>query len=460
VSGRIYSGATPAEVRRDLAPLVDFRDDGMALGELETLCRERLLPHLMRYEAPEFQSMFNAVAEEGAAFGARLALEFNQGVTNWQVSPGGATLEEMCGRAVCRLFRLDPAAEATFMSAGTYANLQGLYLALHRKAEIHGFDFGRKGLKGFPDPGRLAVLASAEAHFSIRHAVRTLGLGDECVVTVPTDGNGRMSGEALAGTIGRISQTRDIACVVATAGTTSTGAVDPIAAIADLCSADGIWLHVDGAYGLAYRLVPEWAPLFEGVERADSLVWDPHKQLGVPIPNSLLFLRRGSDFGRVALHSPYFNRADDEAPNPGLKSPPSTRMFSALALAASILRQGKTGIVERLRSPLAAIRETAERLSGESDIELLHRPDTGILCFRLKPPGLAEEGLDILQQSVFDRIMSGGERTISLTEIRGRKALRLVAVSPAVTAGALLETISAVRRAAEIDAASEPRSGS
>ena len=448
MSGRIYSGATPAEVRRDLAPLVDFRGEGLPLGELETLCRERLVPHLMRYDAPGFQSMFNAFSEEGADFGARLALSFNQGVTNWQVSPGGATLEDMCGRAICRLFQLAPEAEATFMYAGTYANLQGLYLALHRMAEIRGFDFGLRGLRGFGDPGRLGVLASADAHFSIRHAVRTLGLGDESIVSIPTDTDGRMSAAALTKTIADLSETRDIACVVATAGTTSTGAVDPIAAVADLSEQAGLWLHVDGAYGLAYSLVPEWAPLFAGIERADSLVWDPHKQLGVPIPNSLLFLRRGADFHRMSLHSAYFNRPDDEAPNPGLKSPPSTRMFSALALAASLRRQGMVKVVERLRAPLEAIRKMAERLAGENDIELLHRPDTGILCFRLKPPGLSEAGLDVLQQKIYDRIMSGGERTISLTKIRGRKALRLVAVSPAVTTEALLETIAAVRRAA------------
>jgi glutamate/tyrosine decarboxylase-like PLP-dependent enzyme len=123
-------------------------------------------------------------------------------------------------------------------------------------------------------------------------------------------------------------------------------------------------------------------------------------------------------------------------------------MFSALALTASLRRQGMMKVVERLRAPLEAIRTTAERLAGENDIELLHRPDTGILCFRLRRPELTEEGLDQLQQGIYDRIMSGGERTISLTKIRGRKALRLVAVSPAVTAEALLETIAEVRRAA------------
>ena len=401
----------------------------------------------MRYDAPEFQSMFNAFPEEGAEFGAHLALRYNQGVTNWQVSPGGATLEEMGGQALCRLFKLGPEAEATFMYAGTYANLQGLYLALHRKAETRGFDFGRLGLRGFDDPGRPAVLASTDAHFSIRHAVRTLGLGDESLLSISTDTEGRMDVGALKQTMRATAAAgRDILCVTATAGTTSTGAVDPIAAIADLCEQAGVWLHVDGAYGLAYSLVPEWAPLFAGIERADSLVWDPHKQLGVPIPNSILFLRRGADFNRMSLHSAYFNRAGEDAPNPGLKSPPSTRMFSALPLVASLLLQGMTRVIERLRAPLQAIHELAERLADADDIELFHQPDTGILCFRLKPLQMGEDKLDDLQQKIFDGIMSGGERTISLTNIRGRKALRLVAISPAVTTDALIETIAAARR--------------
>jgi L-2,4-diaminobutyrate decarboxylase len=446
----IYSGASPEQVAADLKPLVDFQDEGLSLEALDTLLKERLFPHLMRYDQPQFQSMFNAFPEEGAEFGAKIALAYNQGVTNWQVSPGGAMLEELCCQALCRLFGLAPTSDATFMTCGTYANQQALYLALHRKAETLGFNYAQKGLSGFTDPTRLMVLASRDAHFSLRHAIRTLGLGEQSLVTLAVDGNRRIDVERMKETLDELQESREAFCVVATAGTTSTGSIDPIRPIAELCQQTGAWLHVDGAYGLAYSLVPEWKPLFSGVELADSVSWDPHKQLGVPIPNSLIFLRHREDFGRMALHSDYFNREGAAEPNPGLKSAPSTRPFSALSLVASLRHQGMTGVVRRLGAPLAAIRETADYLKDQADMELCLEPDTGILCFRIAPPSVPEEHRDHLQQYVHDRIMAEGTRTISLTRLDDRLVLRLVAISPAVTCEALRETISRVRSLARV----------
>ena len=437
----IYSGAPPEQVAADLGPLIDFQEAGLPLDALDKMISERLLPHLMRYDRPGFQSMFNAFPEGGAAFGAEIALAYNQGVTNWQVSPGGAMLEELCCRALCRLFGLSPEADATFMYSGTYANQQALYMALHRKAETQGFDFAEKGLQGFADPGRLVVLTSQDAHFSVRHALRILGLGEQCLVALPVDGERRINVRRAEETINELAGKKDIFCFVATTGTTSTGSVDPVLPLSKLCKRSDIWLHVDGAYGLAYSLVPGWKPLFEGIEKADSVSWDPHKQLGVPIPNSLLFVRSREDLYRMALHSDYFNREEDVVPNPGLKSIPSTRPFSALALVTSLRHQGMAGVVKRLRAPLEAIRDTAEYLDGEAGIELLHKPDLGILCFRVAPKGFPAEQLNQLQQYIYDRILSEGKRSVSITKLDNVSVLRFVAISPSVTSEALQETV-------------------
>jgi L-2,4-diaminobutyrate decarboxylase len=447
----IYSGASPEQVQADLEPLVDFQNEGLSLEELRNLIENRLAPHLMRYDLPTFQSMFNAFPEEGAKFGARVALTWNQGVTNWQVSPGGAVLEELSIRALCSLFGLSPGSDGTAMYCGSYANQQALYMALHKIAEDHGFNLAETGVRGFEDPARLAVLTSKDAHFSLRHAVRLLGLGERSLITVEVDTNRRMDIENLQETLAQLEGSRDVFCVVATAGTTPTGSVDPILPVADICEQLGSWLHVDGAYGLAYQLVPEWRHLFAGVERADSLSWDPHKQFGVPIPSSVLFVRQQEDFGRMALFSSYFNRPDSAHPNPGVKSVPSTRPLSVLPLVTSIRHQGLKGVVARLRAPLVSIRELADYLVQQQDLELCHQPDTGILCFRIVPAELSEEKLNQLQQNIYNRIIRQGERTISLTQLDGRTVLRLVAVSPAVTATAMMDTIDAVRRVAEAE---------
>jgi L-2,4-diaminobutyrate decarboxylase len=442
----IYSGASPDKVAKDLQPLIDFQEEGLSPKTLEKLISDRLIPHLMQYGHPGFHSMFNFFLEEGAELGAKIALAYNQGVTNWQVSPGGAVLEELCCQALCRLFGFPPEADATFMYSGTYANQEALYLALHRKAEVCGFDFTQKGLNGFDDLTRLRVLASRDAHFSLKHAVRMLGLGEESLVPVDVDKNRRLDVDCLKETVNKLKQVKDIFCVVATAGTTSTGSVDPILSMAEICQDLDAWLHVDGAYGLAYSLIPDLKSLFSGIELADSVSWDPHKQFGVPIPSSLLFVKRKEDFIRMAIYSEYFNRKDDLRPNPGLKSPPSTRPFMALPLVISLRHLGMKKVIKRLKAPITAIRELAEKLKNEADVEIVHKPDTGILCFRLVPESFPEEKLNKLQEDIYERIMSGGERTISITKLDEKTVLRLVAISPSVTSKALKETISEARK--------------
>jgi L-2,4-diaminobutyrate decarboxylase len=441
MSERLFSGASPEQVEAALAPLVDFQDEGLHIADLNRMVEEKLIPHLMRYDLPSFQGLFNAKPEAGAAYGGEVALEWNQGVTNWQVSPGGATLEELCCRALCRLFELAPEAEATVLYSGTYANQQALYMALHHWAGRAGFDFTQKGLAGFEDPSRLAVVVSADAHFSLNHAVRFLGLGEEALVTVPVDQNRRMDVARLRETIQEIRDTREVFCVVATAGTTSTGSVDPVSEIADACGDEGIWLHVDGAYGLAYGLIPEKAPLFRGLDRADTVSWDPHKQMSVPIPSSILFARDRELFRPMALFSHYWNRADAPGPNPGLKSIPSTRPFAALPLVTSIRHQGLTELRNRLNQPLQAIRAFYEKLQDHPDVELLHEPDTGILCFRVLQQSMGPEELDRLQEHIYRTIQRKGKRIISVTRVGGRPALRAVAIVPEVTVDALMRTL-------------------
>ena len=228
---------------------------------LGQIIKENLIPHLMHYNLAGFQSMFNAFPEEGALLGAEIALKYNQGVTNWQVSPGGAMLEELCVRSLCTLFGLNKNADATFMYCGTYANQQALYLALHKKAEHEGFNLSKKGIKGFKHPEKLKIICTKEAHFSIKHAVRFLGLGEESLLFVDVDQNRRMDINSLKKTLNNAENQDDIFCVMTTSGTTSTGSVDPVFEIANICTGKNIWLHVDGAYGLAYSLVPEWKTL-------------------------------------------------------------------------------------------------------------------------------------------------------------------------------------------------------
>jgi len=444
-SDRIYGSDDPAEVARALQPLLDFQSHGVALEGLSKLIDECLVPHFVNYGHPGFHSLYNFFLEAGADLGAQVALQYNQGVTNWQVSPGAVMLEEMCGRALCRLFKLADTADATFMYSGTYANQQAVYLALHRQAEQQGFDFAREGLIGFRDPGRLVLVASEAAHFSLRQTLRMLGLGEKSIRTVATDCNGRMDANALENTLLSLRNSHDVFCVVSTAGTSSIGAIDPIAPVADLCQNLQTWFHVDAAYGLVYSLLPEREALFDGVARADSITWDPHKQMGVPIPSSLLFLQNGADFRRMAIFSDYFNRPGESKPNPGLKSPPSTRPLSALPLVASIRHLGLENLQQRLRAPLETVRQAVAYINRQPDLELMLQPDLGIFCVRLVPQGFPEEHLDALQKFLYDKMLEEARRSVSFTRIRDRAALRFLILTPVQTVAEIVKTLDYLR---------------
>jgi L-2,4-diaminobutyrate decarboxylase len=441
----IYSGAAPKEVAADLEPLVDFQEQGLSLEAVSELMDERLIPHFVQYDHPGFHSLYNFFLEEGAELGAKIALVYNQGVTNWQVSPGAVMLEELCCQALCRLFGFPPGSDATFMYSGTYANQQALFMALHWKAERYGFDFAEKGLLGFKDPSRLVVVASDEAHFSLRQTLRMMGLGEPSLKTVTVDKNRRMDVNRLRDALQALRKTHDVFCVVPTAGISSTGSIDPIEPVIDLCQDLNTWIHVDAAYGLVYSLLPERAAFFAGVERADSVSWDPHKQFGVPIPSSILFVNRAEDFERMALYSGYFNRKDDPQPNPGLKSAPSTRPLSALPLVTSIRHQGLERLRQRLRAPLVAISTVVDYIQEQADIELMHQPDLGIFCIRMTPEGFPQSQLNQLQRYIYARVVAEGKRSVSMTEIDGKTALRFLVISLSVTGEALLETISYLR---------------
>lgn len=446
---RIYSGASPEKIAADLAPLIDFKEQGMTLEKLRQMIEVQLLPHLIRYNHPEFQSLFNFFPEEGAEFGAKIALHYNQGVTNWQVSPGAVMAEELCCKALSQLFGLSSDSDATFMYCGTYSNQSALYLALHWTAEQHGFDFAKYGIRGFEDPTRLVAMTSHEAHFSLKHALRIMGLGEQSLVSIPVDNNFRIDIKQMEQVLTTLQETKDIFCVIGTTGTTSTGSIDPIFPMAEICKDNQIWLHVDGAYGFAYSLVPERKQWFSGLELADSITWDPHKQFGVPIPNSLLFVRRKEDFTRMAMYGDYWNREGDPEPNPGLKSPPSTRPFSALPLITTIRYLGMDRMIQKLRAPLIAVETVYNNLLDSPDIELCHKPDLGILCFRIIPEDFPRNQLDQLQQYIYNRTKVEGKRSISMTKLRKKTVLRLVIINEIITPGDIMQTIEYIRSLAK-----------
>jgi L-2,4-diaminobutyrate decarboxylase len=257
--------------------------------------------------------------------------------------------------------------------------------------------------------------------------------------------NRQIDPQRLQQTLAELKGIKDVCCIVATAGTTSTGTIDPIEELLQAAQQCNAWLHLDGAYGFSFSLLPECQARFQGIEKVDSITWDPHKQLGIPIPNSVLFVNDKRDFTRITLYSHYFNLKTSTEPNPGIKSPPSTRPMSALPLVTSLLHQGMDEILEKLRAPLQNIKRLNEHLMTQGDFRCLHEPHTGILCFQYQPGNIPESYRNDLQTFIYETILREGKRSISVTQLGDAIALRILVISPNIHYDDLLETIADIR---------------
>ncbi|MGH7681013.1 MAG: pyridoxal phosphate-dependent decarboxylase family protein, partial [Candidatus Eiseniibacteriota bacterium] len=245
-------------------------------------------------------------------------------------------------------------------------------------------------------------------------------------------------------------------CVAASAGTVNSGTIDPLAAIADACAAEGLWFHVDGAYGAFGAAAPSLRPLYEGMDRADSLALDPHKWLSVPIECGCALVRDGALLRDSFSLVPPYLRTEEGKGFGGLPwfseyGPQQTRGFRALKLWMTIRTMGRAGVAARVERHVALARRLGARLAEAADFEVLAQGPLSIVCFRYAPAALRGqgEGLDALNKAVMERVQAGGEAFLSGTTIRGRFALRACVLHDETSESDVDALIDVVRRTGE-----------
>jgi glutamate/tyrosine decarboxylase-like PLP-dependent enzyme len=278
----------------------------------------------------------------------------------------------------------------------------------------------------------LVLYVSSEAHTALRKAAELLGIGAANVRFVPVDDAFRLDVSALGAAVAadRARGLRPF-CAVASAGTVNTGAIDPLARVADVCAGEGLWLHVDGALGGFGVLDPDMAGCYAGIERADSVAIDPHKWLAVPYECGCVLVRDG-DLLRdtFSLVPPYLRTEEGK----GIGGMPwyaeygvqQTRGFRALKLWMSLLHLGRAGYARIVVRHLALARRLAAAVDAASDLERLAPVETTVVCFRYVPAQLRgeEEALDSLNRAIVAAIQEGGEAFLTQADLGGRFALR------------------------------------
>ncbi|MDN3554840.1 pyridoxal phosphate-dependent decarboxylase family protein [Halomonas maura] len=339
-------------------------------------------------------------------------------------------LEEQSLDWLVELFRLPPAMKGLYSSGGSVANLVALGAARQQAFESLGIDPARQGI---PGPG--CLYASSASHHSIHRAAAVLGLGREAVITIATDPQGRMIPAALERQLEEDrARDRVPVAVVANAGTTSTGAIDPLHAIGTLAHRYDTWFHVDGAYGLPGILDPRVRHRYAGLELADSVIVDPHKWLGAPVGIGATFVRDRALLQRAFTQgaSDYLERSCTQATahhsldNLGIPYSDFGVELSAPARGAvvwALLREiGADGLRARVCRHNAMARQVAERADAHPHLEVLQRPTLSICCFRYVAAGCPD--LDALNARIHRALVRHGRNMPSTALVNGQLAIR------------------------------------
>lgn len=366
----------------------------------------------------------------------------NQSLDSWDQAPAGIEIERDVVTALAELVGYEPrSAGGTMTSGGTESNLLGLLLA--RQANP-GLDVTR---------GR--VLCSPHAHFSLQRAAEQLGLGPDAVSPVATDAQGRLDPAALDSALTAVAHRGDHpVAVVATAGTTDRGSIDPLRPVARVAADRGVWLHVDAAYGGGALFSDRLAALLDGVHLADSVALDLHKLGWQPVPAGALLTRDDAAFTPLARSVAYLNPADDEAagyPSRLRYSLRTTRRADAFKVAVTLRALGRSGLGELVDRCHELATHAATRIDADPQLDLLAQPVLTTVLFRYRadddpthPAG------DDVNARLRRRLLERGQAVVGRTELDGRTALKLTLLNPRTTPADLDRLLAEVVHAGEL----------
>lgn len=378
-----------------------------------------------------------------AALADAMAALLNNGMAVYEMG-GAATPHELAVIGwMARTLGLPAGAGGLLTSGGSLGNLTALVAARAARA---GHDVWTEGSHAAPP---LAVLVATTAHYSIDRAVRILGWGAGGAIPVAVDAQFRLRPDDLPRAVAAARAAgRTPIAVVASAGSTATGAFDPLPAIADVCAEAGLWLHVDGAHGAAAALTPAHAHLVAGIERADSVVWDAHKLLAMPaLCTAVLYRDVEHAYGAFAQDASYLFARERQWWNLGLRTLECTKRMMGSILYASLRAHGVGFFRDYVLRVFALGAALAERIDAAADFELAVRPEANIVCFRYRPAGGPAPGpaLDELQATIRTRGRDRGRLYFLDTQLAGARWLRTAIMNPLTRGDDLDDLLSEIR---------------
>ena len=412
---------------------------------LTTLERD-VLAYPMGNGHPAFFGWVNAAPHPAGIAGALLAAAMNPSSAGGD--HGDVYLERAAVRWIAELIGFPHEPGAGLLTSGaSMATIVAVGAARRRALAAAGWDVRERGLAGAP---RLVAYGSEEVHSCVRKAIELLGIGSANLHAVPVDADGHLEVAALRRAIAADRAEGAVPFLVAgSAGTVSTGAVDALDELADVCTEEGLWFHVDGAYGGLGVLDPAIAHRYAGMERADSVALDPHKWLQVPAGVGCLLVRDRVQLRETFSYVPAYLR-DDAAGELGWYSEygiEQTRPPRSLPVWAAIAARGREGVAADITACTSTARLLGEMVERDPDFELAAPVETSITAFRYAPADLTARQADELTREAAAAVQASGRAFVTDSVFRGRPVLRACLINPAAGAEDVGILLDAVREA-------------
>jgi aromatic-L-amino-acid decarboxylase len=388
--------------------------------------REKIVPGMTHWNHPGWFAYFPANNSPPSILAEMLTATLGAQCMSWITSPAATELEQVVMEWLRQMLDLPEEFTGVIQDTASTATLVALLCARERATK---FAFGRYG--GRAEGGdRLTVYASREAHSSVEKAVKLAGIGLARYRRLPVDGSFAMIPDALEAAVKDDLDAGLVPCAVAAVtGSTSSNALDPLKAIGEICTRHGIWLHVDAAYAGTAAILPECRYILDGIEKADSFVFNPHKWMFTNFDCSAYFVKDVNALLQTFATTPEYLKSshDTAAANFRDWGIQLGRRFRALKLWFVIRSFGLEGLRSRIRSHIALAREFSSRVQLHPDFELLAPAPLGLVCFRYRPGNLDPDDttLDTLNENLLTAVNATGRVHLTHTKLNGHFAIRI-----------------------------------
>lgn len=416
----VKSRARPGEITARLP--ASAPEDGEPFEAIMADFNDIIVPGLTHWQHPGFFAYFPANASPPSILAEMLAAVLATQCMSWQTSPAATELEGRVMEWLRELVGLPADFIGAIQDTASTATLCAILAARERASD---FATNHTGLSGGP---RMTTYCSSEGHSSIDKAVRIAGLGSDQLRKIAVDQHSAMDPAALDAAIAADAAAglRPV-CVVATLGSTSQSAVDPLRAIGAVCRRHGVWLHVDAAWAGSALVLPEMRWMIDGIEAADSLVFNPHKWLLTQLECSAFYVRDKAALIRTFEILPEYlkTREGDQVTNYRDWGVQLGRRFRALKLWFVLRSYGRTGLQAHVRRHIALAQDLAARIAAQPDFEVLAPSPLALVCFRYHPPGLDDAAkLDALNETLLETLNDSGALYLTQTRLDGAYVIR------------------------------------